>query len=181
MSQCSNPHSHWWREIKASGKITLGACIVHMGYTDPVAKHYTLWQVAAIRLHVAQQEASRWWDGPSMLHGALSTGLFPPASDPPKLPDNQTGEDTGFGQGNAGLGRGVRSQDRHPMQIPQGTPPVHGPIDDPKWGWCHGNLPVEEELGPSTTPEGETTLLGEGDGSSECQGLLPDNWRSPGL
>ena len=46
MSQPSNPHPHWWREIKASGRTNLGACIVHIGHNDP-ATHimpYGRWQ-----------------------------------------------------------------------------------------------------------------------------------------
>ena len=68
MSQPSNPHPHWWKEIKASGRLNFGAHIVHEGHNDPVAQHYTLWQAATFRLPVAQQQASRWWDTLPMLH-----------------------------------------------------------------------------------------------------------------
>ena len=60
MSQPGNPHPHWWREIKASGRTSLGAHIVQEGHNDPVAQSFTLWQAAAFRLPVTQQEAS-WW------------------------------------------------------------------------------------------------------------------------
>ena len=56
--QPSNPLPHWWREIKASGRASLGAHIMQEGHNDPAAQHFTLWQAAAFRLPVAQQEAS---------------------------------------------------------------------------------------------------------------------------
>ena len=62
MSQPSNPHPHWWREIKVSGRTSLGVHIVKEGHNDFVAQHYALWEAAAFRLPVAQQEASEWWD-----------------------------------------------------------------------------------------------------------------------
>ena len=80
MSQPSNCHPHWWREIKASGRTNLGACVVHKGHNDPAAQHYALWQVAAFRLPVVQQE--EWWDVPPMLHGLHLQDFLPPASDP---------------------------------------------------------------------------------------------------
>ena len=82
MSQPSNPHPHWWSEIKASGGTNLGAHIVHMEHNDPVAQHYTLWQVTALRLPMLQQESSGWWDSLPMLHGFCPYDFLPPASDP---------------------------------------------------------------------------------------------------
>ena len=68
---------------------------------------------------------------------------FSPCLWPPEFPGHQIEEDTGFGQGTAGLCRGVQNQDRCPIQSCQGTPAVHGPIDDPQWGRCYWSLPVE--------------------------------------
>ena len=52
--QPSNPHPHWWREIKASGRTSLGAHVVQEGHNDFVAQHYALWLLAAFWLPVAQ-------------------------------------------------------------------------------------------------------------------------------
>ena len=62
MGQPSNPHPHWWREIKASGKVSVGAHAMHREYNDFLAQNYALWQVAAFKLPLAQQEASGWQD-----------------------------------------------------------------------------------------------------------------------
>ena len=78
----SNPHPHWWREIKASGRTSLGACIVQEGHNDPVAQHFALWQVAVLRLPVVQQQSWGWWDALPMLHGLHLQAFFPPAPDP---------------------------------------------------------------------------------------------------
>ena len=81
MSQPGNPHPHWWREIKASGKINMEECIVHEEYDEYSTQHYTLWQVAALSQPLAQQEASSWWDAPSTLQGLHPEDFLPPASD----------------------------------------------------------------------------------------------------
>ena len=57
----SSLHPHWWKEIKASGRVSMGSHIVKEGYSDYKAQHYVQWQVATFRLP-AIQEASGWWD-----------------------------------------------------------------------------------------------------------------------
>ena len=42
LSQSSNSHPYCWREIKASGKLNMGACIVQEGYDKYSIKHYAL-------------------------------------------------------------------------------------------------------------------------------------------
>ena len=66
-----------WRDIKASGRTSLGAHIAQEGHNNFAAQHYAIWQVAAFRLHVAQQEASGWWDNPPVLHGLCPENLLP--------------------------------------------------------------------------------------------------------
>ena len=82
MSQPSNPHPYWWREIKTSRKLNLGAHIVQEGYNNFSAQHYTLRQVAAFSLPVAQQEVSGWWNTPPVLHGLCLQDFLPSASSP---------------------------------------------------------------------------------------------------
>ena len=41
--------------------------------------------------------------------------------------------------------------------------------------------PVEEKLGPSPTPEEDTTLLGKGDGISGAPGPFPYKQKSPDM
>ena len=82
MSQPSNPHPHWWEEIRQSGKLNIGAHIVHEGYDDYSTQHYALWQAAAFRLPLVQQEASSWWDAPPTLQGLHPQDFLAPASDP---------------------------------------------------------------------------------------------------
>ena len=187
MSQPSNPHPYCWREIKGSGRTNLGACIVHAEHNDPAAQHYALWQVAAFRLPVAQQKASGWWDTLPALHGHCPQDFLPPASDPQNFPVIRQKKTLALARAlqvcvEASRARtGIQSQDRHPMWIHQGAATVYGIFDDPQWGQCYGSLLLEEELGPSPTPEEETTLLGKGEeGPQECQALPPDMWKSSG-
>ena len=106
----------------------------------------------------------------------LSTGLSSPCLCPLEFLDHPTGEDTGFSQGAAGMCRCVWSQARHPLQSHQGVPTMHGPVDDPQWQWCYGSLPVKACRGgirTFSTPEEETTLLGEEDELSGAPGPAP--------
>ena len=50
------------------------------GHSDPAAQHFALWQVAAFRLPVVQQEASGWWDTPPTLHGLHPQDFLPPTT-----------------------------------------------------------------------------------------------------
>ena len=50
-------HPHWWREIKASGRTTMGRHIIKEVLTDVEALHYTQCQVETFKLPAAQQEA----------------------------------------------------------------------------------------------------------------------------
>ena len=174
MSQPSSPHPHWWREIKASGKLNVGAYIVHEEYDDYSAKHHALWF-----LPLTHQEASRWWNTPPTLQGLCPQDFLPPCLWPLEFQDHLTVEDTGCSQDAVGLCRSIQSQVRSPMQSHQGAPSMHGPIDDHQWRWCYGSLPVEEKSGPSPTLEEETALPGEGDGISGAPGPAPQQVEIP--
>ena len=169
ISQPRNPHPHWWKEIKASGMLNVGACIVHKEYDDYSAQHYTLWQVAAFRLPLAQQEASSWWDLLPALHRLCPLDFIPPASDSWNFQIIQ------------------QEKTLAPARALQACAEASGA----KWGvqcrvirefqQCMALLmtinrddvmeasllrPLEEESGPSTTLEEETAFLGEKDGLS---------------
>ena len=58
---------HWWKEIRASGRVSMGEGIVRECFTNAKALHYVQWQVAAFRLPLVQQEALGWWDAPPWL------------------------------------------------------------------------------------------------------------------
>ena len=53
-------HPHWWREIKASGRTTMGSHIIKEGLADAEALHYATCQVETFKLPAAQQEALGW-------------------------------------------------------------------------------------------------------------------------
>ena len=57
-------HCPWWKELKASRRMTVGSHIISEGLTKPEALHWTHWQAVAFWLPLAQQEASGWWDAP---------------------------------------------------------------------------------------------------------------------
>ena len=176
MSQPSNTCPQWWREIKASGRTNLGACIVHTGHNDPDAQHYTLWQVAAIRLQVLQQKASRWWDAPPTLHGLCPWDFLTPASDPQNFQIIRQEKTlalarvlqvcTEASRAKTGILCGAVRELQQCM-VPLMT--LNG--DDV----MEASLlrPADEELGPSPTPKEETSLMGEGDGPLGVAGPTP--------
>ena len=68
---------HWWKEIRASGRISMGKCIMRKCYTNAKALHYAQWQVVAFRLPLAQHESLGWWDAPSWLSGLCPWDFMP--------------------------------------------------------------------------------------------------------
>ena len=134
MSQSNNPHTHWLEEMRASGKLNIGTHAVHEGYDNYSAQHYALWQVAAFRLPLAQQEASGWWDAPPTQQGLHSQDFLPPASGPLECPDHPKRKDAGCSQGTADLCRSIWNQSRSPMWGCQGVPIMHGPFEDHQQG-----------------------------------------------
>ena len=182
MSQLTNPHPHWWREIKASGKTSLGAHSVEERHNDPAAQHFTLWQVAAFRLSVAQQGASGWWDTPPALHGLCPEHFFPPASDAQDFQvirqekmlalawalqacTEASGSKTGI------LCEAARELQRcmSPLMTLNGDDVVEASL----------LRPIEEESGPFPTPEEGTTLLGEEDGPFGVSDPTPRHMEIP--
>ena len=57
-------HPHWWKELKASGRVSMCSHIVRKDLGNSEALQWAYWQVAAFRLPLAQHKALRWWDGP---------------------------------------------------------------------------------------------------------------------
>ena len=53
-------HPHWWKELKASWKVSMGIHLIREGLSNSEALQQTCWQVAAFRLPLAQHEASGW-------------------------------------------------------------------------------------------------------------------------
>ena len=80
MSQPGNPLPHWWMEIRASGRASFGPQIVQEGYNDLTGQNFTLWQAAAFRLPVVQQEASGWWDALPTHHRLSPQDFLPPTT-----------------------------------------------------------------------------------------------------
>ena len=70
-------HHHQWKEIKASGRVSMGSHIVWESLCDTKELHYAQWQVAAFRLALAQNEALGWWDAPSWLSRLCSQDFMP--------------------------------------------------------------------------------------------------------
>ena len=62
-------HPHWWKEMKASGRVFMGSQIVREGLSNSRALLYAQWQSVALRLPATQQETSGWWDAPPWLSG----------------------------------------------------------------------------------------------------------------
>ena len=76
---CNHPHKwihmemektlcpHWWKEIKATRKVSMGSHIVREGLSNFEALHWAWWQAVAFRLPLAKHEALGWWDAPLQL------------------------------------------------------------------------------------------------------------------
>ena len=132
MSQPNNPHPHWWREIKASRKLNIGAHVVHEGHDDflPNTMPYGRWQALGCQWCYKRHRGG----GMPYQHykGFVHRAFFPLPLIPEFL-DHLTGEDPDFSQGTAGLCRGIQSQARHHMWSHWGAPTMHGPIDDHQW------------------------------------------------
>ena len=184
--QPSNPHPHWWREIKTSGRTSLGAHIVQEGHNNPADQHFALWQVAAFRLPVAQHGASGWWDTPPTLCGLHPQDFLPPttASDPQDIWVMRQEKTLALAQAlqacteASGAKTGIlceaareQQQCMAPLMTLSGDDIVEASL----------LRPTGEELRPSPTPEEETALLGEEDGPSGVPGPTPRHSEIPRL
>ena len=61
-------HPYWWKELRASERVSMGRHIMRECLTDAEALHYVQWQAAAFRLPLTQKETSGWWDAPPWFH-----------------------------------------------------------------------------------------------------------------
>ena len=55
-------HPHWWKELKASGMVSMGSHMIREVLCDLEALQWLHCQVAAFRLPLAQHEASGLWN-----------------------------------------------------------------------------------------------------------------------
>ena len=182
LSQSSNPHPHWWREIKASRKLSVGAHIVQKGYGEYSTQHYALWQAAAFRLPLAQQEASGWWDALLPYAGFVYRTFFP-------LPQTHGISGPSTRKKTLALARALQvcaeasgakpgvlcRAVRELQQCMALLMAIDG--DDVMEASLLGL--VEEELGPSPTLEEEAVLLGERDMNSGAPCPAPQQVKSP--
>ena len=106
---------------------------MHEEYDEYSAQHYALWQAAAFRLPLVQQEASCWWDTPPILQGLHPQDFLSHGSDPEYFQIIQQGKTLAVVRVLQGCAdaSGVKSD---PMQSHQGAPTMHDPVDDHQWG-----------------------------------------------
>ena len=151
-----------------------------MGHNDPAAQHYAPLQVAAFRLPVVQQEASGWWDAMPMLHGLCPQDFHPPASDPQNFQVIRQDKTLALAQAlqacveASGSKAGILCRATRELQQCMAHLMTLNGDDVMEFSLLR---PAEEELGPSPTPEEETTLVVKGDGPSGVPGMQ----KSPGL
>ena len=67
---------HWWKELKASGRVSMGIHLIKEGPSDSEAQQQMCWQVVAFRLPLAQHETSGWWDAPPWISGLCSADFI---------------------------------------------------------------------------------------------------------
>ena len=102
-----NPH--WWKDIRASKRLTMGSVTMRECLNTPEALHYAWWQVAAFRLPLTQQEALGWWEASPWLCRVCPQD-FLPNTEASGTRDFWTvrGENPGLSPCTAGLCRKVR-------------------------------------------------------------------------
>ena len=69
-------HPHWWKELKASGRVSMSSHTVREGLSNSEALQWAHWQVATFKLPLAQHEASGWWDAPPWFTGLCPSDLM---------------------------------------------------------------------------------------------------------
>ena len=70
-------HPHWWKEVRASGRVSMGEHIMRECNLNDEVQHYAIWQVVAFRLPLAQQDALGWWDAPPWLSRLCPQDFMP--------------------------------------------------------------------------------------------------------
>ena len=101
-------HPHWWKEIKTSGRVSMGSHIVREGLSaTSEALHYgpnDMWQHSGCQL----APSMRPWGG-GMPHpssaglGPADFKLYTATSSPKEFPGCEAGEDPGLSLGATGL------------------------------------------------------------------------------
>ena len=165
----SRAHPCWWKEIRASKKITMGSnprrYTVWENLRESEALHYAQWQAVAFRLPLVQQEASGWWDAPPWLHG-LCPQDFLPHTDASGTRDFCTVRQ----EKTLALAWVLpwcterRGSDWSPLRCSTGTPEMHGPFNASQWGLhCRSLIPGPCRQGTWNLPtlEEEAILLVE--------------------
>ena len=72
-------HPHWWKEIWAIQKYTLGRYTMGDDLSKPKALYLSQWQDVAFRLPLTQHVALGWWDPPPSCHGLCTHDFLPHA------------------------------------------------------------------------------------------------------
>ena len=60
---------HWWMEVNASGRVSMGIHLIREGLGDSEALQWAHWQAVAFRLSLAQHEAFGWWNASPRFSG----------------------------------------------------------------------------------------------------------------
>ena len=124
---------------------------------------------SCLRPPVAQQEASGWWDTPPTLHGLHPQGFLPPsmASDPQNLWGMRQEKMLALGQALQTCAEASMAKTGILWEVARELQQCKAPLMT-----LNGDNVVKasllrltgKELGPSSTPEEETALLGKKDG-----------------
>ena len=70
-------HPHWWKELKASGRVSIGIQLIREGLSNSKAFQQAHWQVTVFRLPLAQHEVLGWLDAlPAFRRLHLTDFLF---------------------------------------------------------------------------------------------------------
>ena len=70
-------HIPWWKDLKASGRMTMFSHIISEVLNEPNTLCWAHWQAAAFRLPLVQQEGAGWWAFPPTIPGLQLKDLMP--------------------------------------------------------------------------------------------------------
>ena len=138
-------HPHWWKEIRDLKRYTLESALkrytIDRNLSEPEALYFSWWQAVALRLPLAQQEASGQWDSPPCFHG-LHLQDFLSHVDASRMRNFCTimHKNPSPSKTTSMLCREVRGSNWVPLWCGARAPEVHSPFDMSKQGQDSGSF-----------------------------------------
>ena len=127
-------HLLWWRELKASGRVSIGIHLIREGLSKSKSLQWAHWQAVAFRLPLVQHEASGWWDAPPVSSRLCPTDFLfhTDASSPRDFWVVRKEKSLALAWALQACMPRVGDPNRHSLWVSARTSKVHGPPNDPQ-------------------------------------------------